>query len=416
MILRRTPLPNGARTGLLATTSGRVVGGLIAATFVAVLVGMVLLWPPPTPVKSGPSTPAASVQAVVVAVVPGECEDYAGSGCRLVEFELRSGPRAGEHSYLTFSNDPFAPQLRRGDAILVARNVPGDLDPAQAERLPLDDPSAQPFAFVDFQRVSTLAYLALAFVVFVIALGRWQGARSLIGLAVSLAIVLFFIVPAILAGRPPLLVAVVGGMAVILATTSLTHGLGLKSAAAILGTATALLLIVALGEGAVQVARITGLASEQSRVVLAGAGSSLSLQGLVIAGIVIGALGVLDDVTISQASTVLALKRADPAFGFRELFREGLQVGRDHLGATINTLVLAYVGAALPVLLLFSTEGTSMAAAVNQESVAEEIVATLVGSTGLVAAVPFTTALAALLATRLPRGALGAEDGHSHAH
>lgn len=402
---------------MLGTRSGRLVAGAIAVMLAAVLAGMVLLWPPAKiPVESGALSVAASEEAVVLGVTGGECEPYAGPGCRLVEFELRSGPRAGERSYLTFSDDPFAPPLQPGDAIRVARNVPGDLDPAEAERLPLDDPSAQPFAFVDFQRGATLAYLALAFVVLVVVLGRWQGARSLIGLGLSLLVVLAFIVPAILAGRPPLLVAVVGGMAVVLATTTVTHGFGVKSAAAILGTTAALLLIVALGAGAVEVARITGLASEESRLLLAGSTRSLSLQGLVIAGIVIGALGVLDDVTISQASTVLALKRADPSFGFTGLFREGLQVGRDHLGATINTLVLAYVGAALPVLLIFGTEATSVAAAVNQESVAEEIVATLVGSTGLVAAVPFTTALAALLATRLPREALGTEHGALHVH
>ena len=353
---------------------------------------------------------------MVVDISQGGCEAYAGPRCRLVEFELQGGPRSGERSYLTFSADPFAPDLEVGDSIRVARNVPPDLDPARAEELPLDDPSAQPFAFVDFQRGSSLAYLALAFVALVIALGRWQGVRSLLGLGVSLLVVLVFIVPAILAGRPPLLVAVIGGMAVMLATMTITHGVGLKSAAAILGTTAALVLTALLGVGAVEVAQITGLASEESRLLSADATSMLSLRGLVIAGIIIGALGVLDDVTISQSSTVLALKRANPSYGFRSLFGEGIQVGRDHLGATINTLVLAYVGAALPVLLIFGADGTSLAEAVNRESVAEEIVATLVGSTGLVAAVPLTTALAALLATRLPQDALAEVDAHVHVH
>lgn len=396
---------------MLSTRSGRLVAALIGVTLLAVVAGMVLLWPPSKPVESDRSAAAASEEAVVVAVLRGECEDYAGPGCRLVEFELRSGPLSGERSYLVFSNDPFAPRLAAGDAIRVARNAPGDAGP-----LPLDDPSAQPFAFVDFQRSSILAYLALAFIALVLVLGRWQGARSLLGLGISLAIVLFFIVPAILAGRPPLLVAVVGGMAVMLATMTVTHGVGLKSAAAILGTTVALLLIVGLGAGAVQVARITGLASEESRLLLAGATDSLSLRGLVLAGMIIGALGVLDDVTVSQSSTVLALKRANPSLDFGDLFSQGLVVGRDHLGATINTLVLAYTGAALPVLLIFGTEGTSVAAAVNQESLAEEIVATLVGSAGLVAAVPLTTALAALLATRLPHEALPEGRAHVHAH
>lgn len=403
-------------SGILSTRLGGAVAGLIALTAVAVLTGMVLLWPDAAPPDAGELGAPPSQDAVVLAVSGGDCEAYAGPGCRLVEFGLRSGARAGERSYLTFSNDPFAPELQPGDAIRVARNVPADLDPAQAQDLPLDDPSAQPFAFVDFERGSALAYLALAFVGLVVVLGRWQGARSLVGLGLSLAVVLVFIVPAILAGRPPLLVAVIGGMAVMLVTMTVTHGFGLKSAAAILGTTGALILTALLAVGAVEVAQITGLASEESRLASAGNASTLSLRGLVIAGILIGALGVLDDVTISQASTVLALKRANPSFRFRNLFGEGLQVGRDHLGATINTLVLAYVGAALPVLLIFGTEGVSLAEAANREGVAEEIVATLVGSTGLVAAVPLTTALAALLATRLPRNVLADTELHVHAH
>jgi uncharacterized membrane protein len=157
-------------------------------------------------------------------------------------------------------------------------------------------------------------------------------------------------------------------------------------------------LIVLLALLAVDVAHITGLASEEANLIQARA--DVSLQGLVLAGIVVGALGVLDDVTISQSSTVLALSRANPALSLVTLFREAMSVGRDHLGATVNTLALAYAGGSLPVLLIFATQGTRFGDAIAREAVAEELVATLVGSIGLVAAVPLTTALAALLATR----------------
>ncbi len=401
---------------MLSTRLGRAVAATIAAATVAVLIAMVALWPASTRDAASEAQTVPTQQALVADVTRGGCETYAGPRCRVVAFELRSGPRTGQRSYLTLSDDPFAPRLGLGDEIRVARNAPGDVSPAEAARLPIDDPAAQPFAFVDFERRAPLAYLALAFVALVVALGRWQGMRSLLGLVISLAIVLLFVVPAILAGRPPLLVAVVGAMAVMLSTMLVTHGFGLKTAAAILGTTAALCLTALLSAGAVEVAAITGLASEESRLLSAGATSALSLRGLVIAGIVIGALGVLDDVTVSQASTVLALKRANPAFAFRDLYASGLQVGRDHLGATINTLVLAYVGAALPILLIFGTEATSLSEAVNRESVAAEIVATLVGSAGLVAAMPLTTALAALLATRLPGDALADPHGRPHAH
>lgn len=142
--------------------------------------------------------------------------------------------------------------------------------------------------------------------------------------------------------------------------------------------------------------------------------SNLSLEGLVLAGMLVAALGVLDDVTVSQASTVIALRRANPALHARRLFGEALTVGRDHLGATVNTLVLAYVGAALPILLIFANQATSFSTALNNESVAEQVVAMSVGSIGLVAAVLLTTGLAVVLARRLPESALG--DAHDHAH
>jgi uncharacterized membrane protein len=181
-----------------------------------------------------------------------------------------------------------------------------------------------------------------------------------------------------------------------------------------LGTAVALGLTACLALLAVRRTEISGFSSDQSELLLAGT-SGLSLQGLVVAGIVIGALGVLDDVTVSQASTVLALRRANDALGFRGLFGEAIAVGRDHLGATVNTLVLAYAGAALPVLLIFNTQATPFGEAINREPVAQQIVAGLVGSIGLIAAVPLTTAIAALLASRMPAAAVP-DEPHAHVH
>jgi len=157
------------------------------------------------------------------------------------------------------------------------------------------------------------------------------------------------------------------------------------------------------------------MASDQS-VLLAVGQEQVSLRGLVLAGMVIGALGVLDDVTVSQASAVMALRAADPRQGARELYRRALSIGRDHVAATVNTLVLAYVGAALPTVLLFSVAGTSFGEVVNNEAVAQEIVATLVGSIGLIAAVPLTTGLAAMLAARLPAASVERAAAPSHAH
>jgi uncharacterized membrane protein len=362
----------------------------------AVLIAMAMLWPRGDIARPGPVAPGVVQGAEIVRVSGEGCQRYAGHGCRLAELVITDGPDAGARSFLAMPGGPFAPALEPGDRIRVSRNA-GDapLEPSPTSEL-------QPLAFVDFERGRALLVLAIVFAALVVALGRWQGLRSLAGLAVALAVVVFFLLPALLDGRPPLATALVGALAVMLATMALTHGINLKSGAAMLGTAAALLLTALLAVLAVQLASITGFASEEANLLLAQPDASVSVSGLVLAGIVIAALGVLDDVTISQASTVLALRRANPALRARRLFAEAMAVGRDHLGATVNTLVLAYVGASLPVLLIFASQGTSFTDAINREVVAQEIVAILVGSIGLIAAVPLTTALAAILATRNP--------------
>jgi uncharacterized membrane protein len=204
-------------------------------------------------------------------------------------------------------------------------------------------------------------------------------------------------------------------MAVMLITISLAHGVGPKSLAAILGTTFSLLLVGLLAVIFTELTNLTGFSSEEATLLAVG-GSDISISGLLIAGIIIGALGVLDDVTISQASTVMALRAADPSQSFGRLYSRAIEVGRDHVSATVNTLVLAYVGSSLPVLLIFGSGQLGLVDAANLEIVAKEIVATLVGSIGLIAAVPITTALAVLLADRLSQEELqsAAESGHHH--
>ena len=274
------------------------------------------------------------------------------------------------------------------------------------------DPRIEPYGFADFERRAPLLWLALAFAALVLASGRWQGLRALAGLAASLAVVVGFVVPAILGGEEPAWVALVGGFAVMFATIPLAHGVGAKAVAALLGSAASLTLVLILARVFTSLAHLTGFSSDEALYLRATAGEEISIQGLLLAGMVIGALGVLDDLTVSQASTVMALRRANPGYGFRSLFRSAVSVGHDHIAATVNTLFLAYAGAALPVLLIFSLGDVSLSEAVNSEAVAGEVVAMLVGSIGLVAAVPITTSLAAVLATRLPAD-VGA-GSHSH--
>lgn len=374
------------------------------------LVALVVLWPPARPL-SGPDEVRGGdpVQAGVEQVERFRCE-LSRRPCQRLTIELRDGPDEGETARLTLPGEDVAPAMSGGDRIRVVRNF----DPEAGGARP-GGAAAEPYAFADFERRTPVYLVVGLFGLVVVILGRWQGVRSLVGLGMSLAVVTQFIVPAILDGEPPVLVALVGALAVVMATLTITYGVGAKTVAAALGAAVSIGLIAGLALAFVELANITGFSSEESVLLRATPGrSELSLEGLVLAGMLIGALGVLDDVTVTQASTVLALRRAAPAQGFARLFRSALSVGRDHLGATVNTLVLAYVGAALPILLIFANQQTSFGTALNRESVAEEVIAMCVGSIGLVVAVPLTTALAALLALRLPADALPDDHGHAH--
>jgi uncharacterized membrane protein len=402
------------REALLGTTTGRLVVAAVALLTVATCVGLVILWPGDAEVAGEQFVGGNSERAEVISISSEGCEQLAGLGCRQLEIELESGPQKGERGTVAIGGDEFSPDISVGDEIRVMQGeAPGGgsgivpSEPAAGE--------AATYNFVDFERKMPIAWLALIFALLVVLFGRLKGVRSLIGLGLSLAIVVLFVAPAILDGSPPLLVALVGGIAVMLATIFVTHGFSPKSLSAILGTTASVLLLALLAVAWVSLAHITGFASEDATI-LQGSGGDISLSGLVVAGMVIGALGVLDDVTVSQASTVMALRHANASMKARELFASAVNVGRDHVAATVNTLVLAYVGAALPVLLIFSFQDTSFSNAINSEIVATEVIGMLVGSIGLIAAVPLTTGLAALLAVRLPSESVGGGSEHGHAH
>lgn len=219
---------------------------------------------------------------------------------------------------------------------------------------------------------------------------------ALVALAISFMVLNFFVLPAILQGSNPLVVAVVGSSAIMLIALYLCHGLSARTSVAVLGTLISLLLIGVLGSLFIDWAALTGNTDDNTGLIH-GLYPSIDMSGLLLAGIIIGSLGVLDDVTVTQTSAVWELHEANPAMGWRDLYRAGIRIGRDHIASVVNTLVLAYAGAALPLLLLFSIAQSSVGSVANSELVAEEIVRTLVGSIGLVASVPVTTALAALV-------------------
>ena len=255
-------------------------------------------------------------------------------------------------------------------------------------------PFEERYQLIDAQRGPPLLALTALFALAVLAVGRLRGLLALAGLAASLLVLVGFLVPALLSGRPPVPTAVAGATAIMVIALTLTHGATLRTATALLGTVLGLLVTMTLATVFVELAALTGLSSDEAAYVQV-AFPDLDVRGLLLAGVVIGALGVLDDVTVTQVSTVWELRRADPGQPRRELYRAAMRVGRDHIASTTNTLLLAYAGSSLPILVLFSGSGEGLLDGVTANLVAEEVVRTLAGSIGLVSAVPLTTALAA---------------------
>lgn len=372
----------------LAARTRRNYGVFVGVLIVLTLAGFVALWPRASALPEVVDPPAPAVDGVVRDVAPYEGEPDplapAGTTAAIITVDLTSGPDRGRTVTIDTSLDGL-PTIVAGDRVKLAAGVgPG----GQAT-----------YYIIDFERSGALWLLGALFVGVVLLVGRWHGLRSLLGLALSLGIVVRFVVPAILAGRSPSLVALVGAMGVMLITLYLAHGVNEKTTAAVVGTTIALGITVGIGLVFIERAGLTGFASEEAtfaRFAVEG----LDLKGLVLAGLIIGALGVLDDVTVSQASTVFALHDTDPTLTVREVAGRAMTVGRDHIASTVNTLFLAYAGASLALLVLFSTGGLPVAEIVTSEVVAEEIVKTLVGSVGLITAVPATTVLAATLAVR----------------
>jgi uncharacterized membrane protein len=256
----------------------------------------------------------------------------------------------------------------------------------------------------------------------ILVISGWKGLRALLSMVFSLAVIIGYIIPHILAGEDPLTVSIIGSAILLGVTLYLTYGWNLKTHAAVLSMVAVLLLTGGLSILFVVITRLNGTGDENTMFLMQSLQTPLNMRGLLLGGMIIGALGVLDDLVTTQAAAVFELQHANPNFGFLGLYRSAMRIGQDHVAATVNTLVLAYAGASLPMLLMFSLARGDYAYLVNFAVVAEEVVRTLVGSLGLVAAVPLTTAVAigfALYADRLGGlrqflGPEGAEGGHHH--
>ncbi|MFN8017060.1 MAG: YibE/F family protein [Acidimicrobiales bacterium] len=348
------------------------------------MIGLIVL----RPTGDAPSAPGVIpgttfVGGRVIALEPDVCpEEYPTSAsCSTAQVRVTSGPDEGDIVELpNVAGLPSTPELRAGDRIRMAYFAKG----AVGHR----------YTFDDFQRGRPMLVLTVGFAVAVILLGRLQGVRALLGMVVSLVIVIAYLLPALLRGGPPVTLALVTALAIAVAVLYLAHGVHVGTHVAFAGSAIALGLATGLGALFIGACHLTGYTDDTVASLTVAAGS-LDVRGLILAGLVIGALGVLDDMTVTQVSAVAEVQAANPSASAFALYRAGMRVGKDHVASTVNTLFLAYAGASLPLLLLFAQGGRSITGVLTSEVVAVELVRALIGSIGLVAAVPITTGLAA---------------------
>jgi uncharacterized membrane protein len=376
------------RRELDAPTVRGLLAGVVAVLVVAALVGLALWWPHGDPVVDQEVLGYGDrVDATVTAAEIGPCSFNPETECNSVSARIAEGPEEGTSASLeteVATRTPVA-ELGVGDDI-VLNDAGSEVD------------AAARYSFADVQRRMPLVILAVVFGVAVVALGRLRGLLALVGIGITVGVLLGFVFPALLRGASPLGVALTGGIVIAVSTIYLAHGVSDRTTVALVGTIGSLLLTAALGAAFGAAAHLSGLASEDAVNLLAFA-PELDFRGLLLAATIIGALGVLDDVTITQVSAVWELHHSDPQVGARGLYSAGIRIGRDHIASTVNTLVLAYTAAALPMLLLLTQSGLATGEVLTTETLAVEIVQTLVGSIGLVASVPLTTALASWVVT-----------------
>ncbi|GIH61064.1 YibE/F family protein [Microbispora siamensis] len=389
-----TALPVSRRT-VVATLA------VIVPVALVTVAALIWLWPGDGRPSGSSSSSLRQVDGTIVEIVPEPCpaapdEQAAGpaaapgsDACGNVRVTITSGSEEGRTVTTGLPTGPGAQRFAVGEDVVLVHVPDGALD-------------APEYLLSDHDRSAPLWLFVAAFALAVVAFGRWRGLTALVGLAVTFVLLLTFVVPAILAGEPPTLVAIVGSAAIMLAVLYLTHGFTIATSMAVLGTLVSLTLTGLLSAFAIDVAHLAGVTDDSS--FLLDSNYRINGQGLLLAGIIIGALGVLDDVTVTQAATVGELAVANPGYTFGRLYRAAARVGRAHIASVINTIVLAYAGAALPLLLLFSVGDQPLGDVLRNPVLAQEIIRSIVGTLGLIAAVPVTTALAALAAPRRPSG------------
>jgi len=276
--------------------------------------------------------------------------------------------------------------------------------------------------FTDHDRSGSLWVLFGLFVLSILWLARSKGARALVALGFSFLLIVGYVIPHILAGEDPIQVSLIGSAILLVSTLYLTYGWNIKTHSAVISILLALIVTGFLSVIFVNVAKLNGFGDENAMYLVQLSSSEINLQGLLLGGMIIGSLGVLDDLVTSQVASSFELHHADPTSPMKKVFSSSMRIGQDHVAATVNTLVLAYTGASLPLLLLFALGKSDLSYLINVEFVSEEIVRALVGSIGLISAVPISSFISAYAAKNAQRlgdwyaylGGLGSDEAFHH--
>lgn len=339
-----------------------------------------------------------NVRARVVEVVRQEKREVSGTGVQSVyqtiNVEILEGSKKG--SFVTFENDFIV--LEKGDRFFLRHSIDGMS-------------GREMYSVRDVDRRGVILGFVILFALVVVVFSGKQGVRSLVSLLGSFFVILYVLVPSLLHGYPPVLTSVVIAAVILFLAIFLTHGFNRESGVAFGGTVLAVVCTGILAYLGVELASLSGFASDEAVYLNFSTRGMLDFSGLLLGGIMIGVLGVLDDIAVTQAAVVSELYASAPHLSKREIYMKAIRVGKEHAGALVNTLALAYTGASLPLLLLFSTSDSSMASIINQEIFATEIIRTTVGSIGLIATVPITTLLA-VYALKNYKG----KHSHNHHH
>lgn len=376
----------------------RITFSAIVISILAVLVGALVLKPEGNIVKISGGLDAISgseyVKGEILEITSQKCQGYEDGGdpsqvvggkCDVLRVLITSGEKKGSQGLVEFDYANSGVDISIGTKI-------------QLLRMPENDLPEDTYLYMDLDRSNLLVGISILFAFVTIIIGRSRGIGAIVGLLLTFVVLLYFMFPALLEGRDPLSVAVVSASGLVLILLYIAHGLSIRTSVAVLGTLFGISITALISYFVVGIGNFSGISSDDD-FLLAGV-TQIRLDGLLLAGIIFASVGVLNDVTVTQASSVWELKESQPNYSAKQLFVSGMRIGKDHIASTVYTLLFTYAGAALPTLLLIVLADRPTGFILSSEAISQEIVRTLVGSIGLVLAVPITTILAAVLAEK----------------